>query len=487
MSVKAQSPPDDALLVGGRLIDGTGRTAFSADLAIKGSRISAIGDLGGRRAKEEFDIRGKYLAPGFIDTHSHDDQACLGISSMTPKISQGVTSVVVGNCGMSLAPLFRPPEVPEPLNLLAETEAFRFGDFRSYFEAVEQAQPRTNVAALVGHSSLRVAAMRDLKRPANQNERRDMVDLLDEAMRSGASGLSTGVFYPPAKAADSGEIVPLLRKISEFGGVYATHLRDERDRIIESMQEAMDAARQGGVPLIISHHKCAGCRNWGRSQETLALIKEAQSTQDVSMDVYPYIAGSSVLSPELLDKDTRVLITWSTPHPSRSGMYLDDIAADWGCSEYEAACRLRPAGACYFFISEQDLNQIIGHPSAMIASDGLPRDSHPHPRLWGTFPRVIRRYAMEMGLFTIEEAIRKMTSLSAARFQIRDRGVLKPGNYADLVVFDPNTVGDLATFERPTQASAGIDHVFVNGQLSWNHGTPFDEGNGRMLRNRAQM
>ena len=477
--------PYDTLLSGGTVIDGTGKDAYQADLAIRDDRIVAMGDLHAARADQEVDVRGKYVAPGFIDTHTHDDHACMSASVMEPKISQGVTTVVVGNCGVSLAPLDLPSAVPEPINLLGEPGDFRFADFRSYFDAVDAARPATNVVALVGHSSLRVAAMRDLDRPAVAKELDAMIGMLDDAMRAGAGGLSTGVFYPPGRAADSSEIIPLVRTAGEHGGIYATHMRSEHDAVLESMREVFEAARAGGAPLLISHHKCAGTRNWGRSTETLALLDSVRTTQDVSLDMYPYDAGSSVLDLDLLEDGMRVLITWSTAHPAASGRYLHEIAREWGCTEREAGEALKPAGACYFFMSEEDVRRIMQHPSAMIGSDGLPMDRHPHPRLWGTFPRVIRRYAMEQGLFPIEEAIRKMTGLPAGRFGLSDRGTLAVGNYADLVVFDPLTITDRATYENPTLAAEGIDHVFVNGRLAWgnNQGTP--AGYGRLLRRDA--
>lgn len=478
-------PPYDTLLSRGTVIDGTGRSGYPADVAIKGDRIVAVGDLRDDRAAEEIDIQGKCLAPGFIDTHTHDDHACMSPSTMAPKISQGVTTVVVGNCGVSLAPLDHPTTVPEPINLLGQPEDFRFGDFRSYFDAVEAARPSTNVIALVGHSSLRVTATRNLERPATPAELDTMIGMLDDAMRAGAGGLSTGVFYPPGRAADSGEIIPLVRKAGEHGGIYATHMRDEHDGVLDAMREAFEAAREGGAPLVISHHKCAGARNWGRSRETLALLDDARAVQDISLDVYPYDAGSSVLDIDLLEDGMKVLITWSAAHPSAAGRHLHEIAHDWNCTEREAARALKPAGACYFFIGEEDLRRIIRHPSAMIGSDGLPNDRHPHPRLWGTFPRVIRRYALEQGLFSIEEAIRKMTGLPARRFGLRDRGVVAVGNYADLVVFDPVTIADRATYENPTAASQGIDHVFVNGRLGWSNGEGGSTGHGRLLRRDA--
>lgn len=474
--------PYDTLLTGATLIDGTGTSAYTADIAIKGDRIAAIGDLKNVRAAEEMDVSDQCIAPGFIDTHTHDDQACMSVKHMKPKISQGVTTVVVGNCGVSLAPLDHPSTVPEPINLLGSPHDFRFKDFRTYFDAVAHSKPTVNVVALVGHSSLRVAAMRDVDRLAQRGEINTMTQMVDEAMQAGASGLSSGVFYPIGSAADNGEIVPLVRKTAEYGGIYASHMRNEHDDVLDAMYEVFEAARVGGAPLLISHHKCAGARNWGRSKETLELLDSVRKSQDISVDVYPYEAASSVLDPDLLDVDTPVLITWSTPHPEVSGRYLREIAHDWDCGEREAARKLCPAGACYFFISEDDIERIIQHPVAMIGSDGLPMDAHPHPRLWGTFPRVIRKYAIQLGLFSIEEAIRKMTNLPASRFGLRSRGVLKQGFYADLVVFDPKTITDCATYQNPRQTAAGINKVFVNGRLSWDGSSSTPNGAGHLLR-----
>ena len=476
------SPPYDTLLMGGDLIDGTGDAAFKADLAIKGERIAAIGELKNVRAAETIDITGQCVAPGFIDTHTHDDQACMSESHMEPKVSQGVTTVVVGNCGVSLAPLDHPKTLPEPINLLGSKGDFRYKDFRSYFDAVASSKPSTNVVALVGHSTLRVAAMQDTDRLAQSAEIDAMTQMLDEAMLAGASGLSTGVFYPIGSAADNREVIPLVQKTAEYGGIYASHMRNEHDGVLDAMNEVFEAARVGGSPLLISHHKCAGVRNWGRSQETLELLDSVRKFQDVCVDIYPYDAASSVLDPELIDEDTPVLITWSTPHPEVSGRYLREIAQEWRCSESDAARTVCPAGACYFFMSEDDIKRIIQHPAAMIGSDGLPMDQHPHPRLWGTFPRVIRKYAIEHGLFSIEEAVRKMTSLPAYRFGLRDRGSLKQGNYADLVVFDRETIADRATYENPKQTAAGINFVFINGGLSWQNNTRTTRNCGRLLR-----
>ncbi len=477
--------PYDLVLSGGTLIDGTGRLGYTADIALKGTRIAAIGGLACQGSACSIDVSGKCVAPGFIDTHAHDDVACLSARSMQAKISQGVTTVVVGNCGMSLPPLLRPSSLPEPLNLLGAAADFRYGDFRSYFEAVDAAKPVVNLVSLVGHNSLRLATMEDEHRIANRSELADMVELLNEAMRAGAAGLSTGTFYAPGSSADNREIVPLVSKVAEYGGIYASHVRDEYDSIIDSMNEAIGAARAGGAGLVISHHKCAGLNNWGRSTETLELVEQANEETPVSVDCYPYDAGSSVLDPALVEDDMKVLISWSERHPQAAGKLLTDVAREWGCSPKEAAKRLSPGGACYFQMSETDVRRIVQHRLAMVGSDGLPNSAHPHPRLWGTFPRVIRRYVLELGLLSMEEAIRKMTGMSAERFHIRKRGVLEVGAYADITVFDPRHIRDMATYDNPRQVSEGVDYVFVNGGLSWHGGLVAQTGYGRVLKNTA--
>lgn len=472
----------DIALRGGIVIDGTGGERRTADVFIKNDRIAAIGEDGSAKAQREFDVRQKCIAPGFIDSHSHDDRACIDDPSMSAKVSQGVTTVVVGNCGMSLAPVDRPSEIPEPLNLLGDRRDFAFPDFNAYLNAVDSAQPKVNVAALVGHNTLRLAVMEDLSKKATANELLAMSELLHGAMRSGATGLSSGLYYAPGQAADNGEVGPLLRVVGKHGGIYASHLRDEYDGIIDALQEALDAARFGRVPLVISHHKCAGPRNWGRSVETLSFIDSARGDHAINMDCYPYMAGSSVLDPALVEDEVKVLVTWSKRYPSATGRSLDSLATELGCSHREAAHKLKPGGACYFQMAESDVERIMRHPATMIGSDGLPHDPHPHPRLWGTFPRVIRRYALEQGLFSLEEAIRKMTSLPACRFKLKKRGILRPGNYADVVVFDPGAIGDRASYEDPKQTSSGIDYVFVNGKISWLKGEVADLGGGRALR-----
>jgi N-acyl-D-amino-acid deacylase len=235
------------------------------------------------------------------------------------------------------------------------------------------------------------------------------------------------------------------------------------------------------VPVVVSHHKCAGPDNWGRTKETLPLIAEAQHGQKIGLDAYPYIAGSTVLDADWIDERIRTLITWSTPHPEMVKRDLADIAAEWGVSQKDAARRLVPAGAVYFQMQEDDVRRVLSFPSTMIGSDGLPRDSHPHPRLWGTFPRVLGHYTRQEKLFPLETAIRKMSGLSAETFGLKDRGILREGAYADLVLFDAEAIADTATFEAPTQRARGISRVFVNGRLAYADGEVAAERHGRVV------
>ncbi|MGN6210856.1 N-acyl-D-amino-acid deacylase family protein [Asticcacaulis sp.] len=478
--------PADILLRNGLVFDGGGDAPFRADIAIRDGLIIAVGDLADLPAGKSFDLGGKAVAPGFIDVHSHDDYACIRQPEMTAKISQGVTTVVVGNCGLSIAPLRFPNEPEEPFNLLGDFRAFAYASFADYAIAVDQARPAVNVAALVGHTTLRRICLPDLKKAASPAERKQMQALLAEALEAGATGMSSGVYYPPAAAADLDELTALARTVSAHGGVYATHIRSEYDGILEALEEAFTTASPTQTPLIISHHKCAGVRNWGRSVETLGLIDNAAKKQPVAMDCYPYTAGSSVLNPDLCDGEIKVLINSSETHPDQAGRYLHDIASEWGISECDAAVRLLPGYACYFQIHEDDMRRILAHPLCMVGSDGLPNDKNPHPRLWGTFPRVLGHYAREEKLFPLAEAIAKMTGLPAKRFGFHDRGRIAIGMAADITVFDADTVADRATFEKPVQISAGIEEVFVNGVHSWSQGRGLDRAGGFLSHKRIR-
>jgi N-acyl-D-aspartate/D-glutamate deacylase len=462
----------DLLIRGGTLIDGSGAPARAGELAVTAGRIARIAaadSISPKQARRTIEADGRVVAPGFIDAHTHDDMAVLKMPDMVPKISQGVTSVVVGNCGISAAPI-RLTEAPKPpLNLLGAQPDFVFDRFADYAEAVELAKPAVNVAALIGHGTLRVRTMTDLDRRATPSEIAEMRRLLAQSLDEGAIGFSTGLFYDINSGADADEVAALA-ELAQACGIYATHLRDEFAGVADSLAEAFETSRRAQVPLVISHHKCAMPENWGRSRETLAMIEQAARRQPVSLDAYPYTAGSTILDPAKLREDVRTLVTWSTPHPEVSGRDLADIAREWGCSAVDTAHRLLPAGAIYFQMDEADVRAIISFPLTMIGSDGLPHDSHPHPRLWGTFPRVLGHYARDLGLFSLEKAVHKMTGLTASTFGLAGRGLLREGYAADIVIFDAARVRDMATYENPSVPADGIECVVVNGVVSWRAG-----------------
>jgi len=474
------------LLRGGAVIDGTGAPRYRADVRVQDGRIAEIGADLAQQDAEVIDASGRVVTPGFIDVHTHDDQYVLSSPQALPKISQGVTTVVIGNCGISLAPLVH-PNVPPPLNLLGGAGKHVFATMRAYADAVAAARPAVNVAALFGHSTLRVATMDDVYRPATAAQQQRMVELARECMDAGAIGFSSGLFYPTNAPADVQEVTLLARVAADAGGVYTTHIRDETKHVIAALDEAFKAGRDAGLPVVISHHKCAGPENWGRSQETLAHIDAARKRQPVGLDVYPYIAGSTVLRADMADGVIDIMVTWSEPFPERSGRWLADIAREWNCTQQEACERLQPGGASYFHMREDDVQRVMRYEATMIGSDGLPHDRHPHPRLWGTFPRVLGHYSRELGLFPLEEAVHRMTGLSARRFGLDGRGTVTPGAHADLVVLDPERVIDRSTYAEPTRVAEGIDCVMVGGVVSYGPAGATGERNGRfLLRGRSQ-
>jgi N-acyl-D-amino-acid deacylase len=460
----------DLVIRSGTVIDGTRAPRFAADLAVQGDRIVRVGKLDGARGALELDAAGKVVAPGFIDAHTHDDRLMLSTPGMAPKVSQGVTTVVAGNCGISLAPMpaGAPHPVTPPLDLLDDDGGwFRFRTFAEYVDALRDAPPATNAALLVGHTTLRVATLDDVGRAARPGEIARMREMVREALEAGAIGVSTGLYYEPAAAAPTEEVIEVCRPLAEFGALYCTHMRDEAERVLDSLEESFRIGRAVDAPVVISHHKVAGLPNHGRSRETLPLIAERMRSQRIGLDCYPYCASSTVLSAGRAAAASKTLVTWSKPHPEYAGMDIAAVAARMGVPQDEAIERLRPAGAIYFAMDEGDVQRILAFESTMVGSDGLPHDAAPHPRLWGSFPRVLGHYARDLGLFPLETAVHKMTGLTARTFGLKDRGVVKKGAHADLTIFDPGTVGEAATFARPIQAAHGIESVIVNGALVW--------------------
>ncbi len=477
--------PFDLLIRNASIVDGTSEPRYAGDIGVLGDRIARIGDLSGARGMTEIDLAGRIAAPGFIDAHTHDDRLLLSGPDMAPKVSQGVTTVIGGNCGISLAPTPRamPAPVTPPLNLLDDTGAwFRFSSFAAYLDALRAQPAATNCAMLVGHSTLRVMTMDDISRPADAAEIEAMRALVDEALHAGAIGVSTGLFYEPAFAAPTEEVIEVCRPLTAHQGLYCTHMRNEAGQVVDALQETFRIGRELGVPVVISHHKVLESANFGRTAETLALIARRMVEQPVCLDCYPYTAGSTILSASRLAGASRVIVSWSKTLPHYTGQDLDAIARQMGVSQEEAVRRLSPAGAIYFKMDEADVQRVLSFEHTMIGSDGLPHDASPHPRLWGTFPRVLGHYGRLLGLFPLETAVHKMTGLTAQNFGLRGRGVLREGNFADLTLFDADTVDAASTYEAPIAPARGIDAVIVNGALVWREGRSTGARPGRVLR-----
>lgn len=450
-----------------RVLDGSGADAAVLDVALAEGRVLDMAPHLRVHATEEVDGEGLVLAPGFIDTHTHDDTSVIEAPQMLAKISQGATTVILGNCGISAAPVRLRGDVPEPLNLLGGRDYFRYPTFAKYVAAVRAARPAVNVAALAGHTAIRNNHMDRLDREATAYEMAAMRTDFEEALEAGAIGLSTGLAYANASAATTNEVKALAELLDAAGGVYATHMRTETEGVLDAMEEAFAIGKAASAPVVISHLKCAGVDNWGRSGEVLTALEAARARQAVSADCYPYAAGSTTLDLKQVDPRVEITITWCTRYPELAGRSLARIAEEWDVSPMEAARRLQPAGAIYHSIAESDMRRILAHPATMVGSDGLPHDAHPHPRLWGTFPRVLGKYCREEKLFSLAGAVHKMTGMPAERFGLAGRGLIRPEYAADLVLFDADEVIDMATFTEPVRAAKGIARVWVNGVLTY--------------------
>ena len=471
----------DLLIENVNILDGSGSEPYLGRVGVRAGKIEVVGKSS-CAAKLIIDGRGRALAPGFIDVHTHDDLYLLRSPQMLPKLSQGVTTVIVGNCGISGGPATVNRALPDPMNLLGQASEFRYPKFRDYVQAIELVRPAVNVAALVGHTALRNNHLDRLDRVANAEEIVKMSKQLSEALDNGALGLSTGLAYLSANSASTEEVIELAGSLRGASAIYATHLRSESNEVLSAFDEARTIGKEVGAPVVVSHLKCAGVDNWNRSSELLAALDRARAQQPIACDCYPYTASSSTLDLRQVDERVTISITWSNPHPEMAGKNLDQIAEQWNVAQLEAARRLQPAGAVYHCIAENDMRSILRHPATMIGSDGLPSDPHPHPRLWGAFPRVLGKYAREEKLFPLTEAVRKMTSLPAERFGFKNRGRVHEGFCADLVLFDADSVRDTATFSDPVKVAAGIEAVWVNGVLSYQNGNATGHRAGRFLR-----
>ncbi len=471
----------DAVIVGATIVDGSGNEPVVGNVGILGERIVKVGNFDIPASADVIDGANQVVAPGFIDSHTHDDGYLLAHPDMLPKVSQGITTVVTGNCGISLAPLVN-SQVPQPLDLLGPPGLFCFKDFRSWIDALEKSPAAVNVVPLVGHTTLRVNVMDDTSRAATQDECEAMQALLQEALDAGAFGVSTGTFYPPAAHATTNEIIEVCLPLKNRGGIYATHLRDEADHIVPAIEEALEIGRATDCRVVFSHHKLAGEKNHGRSRETLKMISDAAAMQPVCLDCHPYPATSTMLRLDRVRIARRTMITWCTDYPEMAGRDFSDIMEEWNLDIEKTFERLGQAGAIYFLMDKGDVDRIFEFPLTMVGSDGLPFDSHPHPRQWGTFTNVLRTMVRERNLLALPEAIHRMTGLAAANYGLQERGLIKEGYFADLVIFDPENVTDTATFEDPVNVSKGIASVWVNGRQVWNGQKTGEVRPGKVLK-----
>jgi N-acyl-D-amino-acid deacylase len=526
----------DLKIEGATIVDGTGSTGSRSDIGITDDAIVAVGDLSREPSSNRLQAAGKTVTPGFIDMHSHSDWRLWGNGRAESKIRQGVTTEVVGNCGFSPAPVS--PEFLADLRAFAlyipKGMDFEWRSVGEYLRAFGARGVAVNVVQLVGHGTLRVAAMGFARRPPDAAELGRMQRWIADAIEDGAWGLSTGLIYAPGSYATTEEIIELARVAGRHRGFYASHIRGEGATLLDAVREAIRVGREGDLPVQISHVKAAGRPNWGKLVEELALIDAARADgQDVMADVYPYTASSTslrTLLPDwaleggieamlkrLGDPDSRarirndverpaggqsfadrvgwdnVLIAYCTQRKDAEGKRLSELARERGKDPFDAVVELLldeggRGSMIQFQIDEADLRRALAHSHVMIGSDGSALAPYgemsagkPHPRSYGTFPRVLGRYARDERVLTLPQAIHKMTGLPARRLGLRDRGVIRVGAKADLVVLDPKRVSDQATYEEPHRYPVGIEHVIVNGRFVIKDGEHTGSLPGRVL------
>ena len=477
-----------------RIIDGSGGPVRQADLAIKDHRIVEIGQVG--PAEIELDAAGNCLAPGLIDTHAHDDGAFLKHPDMTFKLSQGVTTVVNGNCGFSAIPMDNSAEgIKASGGILTGIES-GFTDLEGYFKTVLARKPAINNMMLVGHNTVRSLVMGTQRRAPSNKELSTMAGHVEKAMEQGACGFSTGLIYRPGRYSETEEVIELARKAQPYGGLYTTHMRNEGDKLLEAIDEALTIGREANIHTHISHHKAAGKQNWGKVKSSLEKIDAALSAgQRISLDVYPYTAGSGRMieyfNLDNINRELAEVIRLASCPAFREyeGRMLKDIAAEKGIDIVPLVHEIltAPKGdrtiCIQFIIDETDIETNLRWQDMMVGSDGIPDlKGQPHPRLFGTFPKILGYYVREKKLLSLTEAIRRMTSLAATTFGLHQRGLIKEGYRADLLLFNPDTISDAATYDDPKQLAIGIEAVFVNGKLAYRQNHYTQSGSGEMLR-----
>lgn len=527
----------DIILLGATIIDGTRAKRYKGDIGVSGERIAAIGDLRGGEAHQVLDISGLFVAPGFIDMHSHSDLALLADPRAASKLHQGVTTEIVGQCGVSAAPLFGRTrnELPVWMNMVGIEPAWTH--MHEYLDLLEWQGLAINFGTLVGHSNLRYAVTLGENRALKPLELIEMRVILAQSLEEGALGLSSGLFYTPGSYADEAELSALGGTLDLFQGIYATHIRNEGSYLIASLQEAIQVGLSGKVPVHISHLKLASRSLWGQAGKVLGVLEQAhKGGANLSWDQYPYAAAATTLDAvipprfhsggfdallrRLREPGVRKAIIhamqsevdtgwenmvyesgWEnmqvSSHPTQEawvGHSIADIAAENDRDPYEMALDMvletrSQVEIIDFCMHEDDVEAILRHPYTIIASDaqavapdGLLSKGSPHPRAYGTFPRVLGRYVREREALSWEEAINKMSGLPAERLNLDSRGLIREGFFADLVVFDPQTILDQSTFVDPHRYPDGIRHVLVNGELALQDGEQTEARSGQVLR-----
>jgi N-acyl-D-amino-acid deacylase len=529
----------DIIVAGGTVLDGCGSEPVRSDVAIQGDRIVAVGErLPGYRASVVIDAHGLRVAPGFIDIHTHSDISVHFNPGMASMVSQGVTTQVVGNCSLCLGLALDDSAFAfERRWLSSHGVKITWSDMAGHLGRVEDDGVATNYVMLAGHGTIRKRVMGMAGRAAGADEIERMKAIALRAMEQGAWGLSTGLEYQPSSYAGVEELAAVSSVMREYGGFYATHLRNEGDLLLEAVREAIQVGEEAGVPVQLSHHKAEGRQNWGKVHETLKLVEAARARGvDIQMDQYPYTAFMTSMSIQFLpdwalegdaddvgarlrDPGQRARVreamlanrpdwaddapggVWgdvrigaSRDNPALQGRTIAELAAERGVSCVDTTLDLIASArnfisAVNFAISEEDIAVVMRHPWTMIGSDavgtapvGKMAEEKVHPRCYGTFPRVLGRYCREKGLLSEAAAVQKMTQLPASRLGLDGRGLLRPGYFADLVVYDPETIGDANSYEDPHQFSHGIDTVLVNGRVAWQDGAETGVRSGRALR-----
>ncbi len=514
----------DLVIKNGIVIDGTFAPSFQADIGIRNGIIIQIGAISSNSGHNSINAKNLVISPGFIDVHSHSDFSLLINPKAESKVRQGVTTEVIGNCGFSAAPISEKgkEEYEKTLSILEGYGIdWDWYTMKEYLERLERLGIAINVVPLVGHSNIRASVLGFENRKPSSKEMQEMKSMVAQAMMDGAFGLSSGLIYPPGCYGDTKELIELCKIVTRFGGIYTSHIRGESDTLFNAINEAIRIGEVAHIPVEISHLKLEGETNWGKAEELLNIINDARKKGiDISGDVYPYTAGSfklsAMLPPWVSEKGIKNLIKnlqsldirrriktemiegrvdWSSPfkvvgwdktivsyckkleNKEFEGKTIAEIAKAKLQDPFDFVFGLlideeAKVMVIRFSMHEQDVRVIIKSKDTMIGSDGrsiAPYGSSssgkPHPRFYGTFPRVLKKYVKEDKILTMEEAIRKMTSLPAKKFDLKDRGVIKSGAYADIVIFDPNQIEDKATFMNPHQYPKGVEYVIVNGDL----------------------